>query len=415
MSLSLNIIIQSLKLEREQMRIFQISTDEEIKSAQTTDIYFTRTKEILEKEGLSDLRVVAEITTGSLPRNWEWGILAGVEEAARLLQGIHVDVDCFPEGTVFHPSDANGVLEPVMVLEGRYLDFCLYETPLLGFLCHASGITTMAARVRKAAGKKSLFSFGIRRAHPALAPMIDRACYIGGFDEVSSIVGARLLGKSPAGTMPHSLIIALGDQIRAWKSFDKYMPKNVPRIALVDTYYDEKTESIMAAEALGQDLYGVRLDTPSSRRGNFGEIIREVRWELNSRGFDNVKIFVSGGLNEYSVVELSQAGADGFGVGTSVSNAPSIDFAMDIVEADGKSVAKRGKLGGRKKVWRCEKCLIEKVTAPSASISKCPNCGGPMGMMLVPLISDGKVSAPLPSADSIRENVLGQLERLNSA
>ena len=394
------------------LRRFQVATDDEIKNAETTDVYFTRTKEILEKEGLYDLRVTAEITTGSLPRTWEWGILAGVEEVAHLLEGVPIDVHSFPEGTLFHSADTQGLRVPVMVLEGRYLDFCLYETPVLGFLCQASGITTMAARVRSAAGKKTLLSFGIRRAHPALSPMIDRSCYIGGFDEVSSIVGAKLLGKDPAGTMPHSLIIAMGNQVKAWKSFNILMPKKVPRIALVDTYYDEKTESIMAAEALGKDLYGVRLDTPSSRRGNLAEIIREVRWELDSRGYNHVKIFVSGGLNDESVAELSLAGADGFGVGTSVSNAPSIDFALDIVEADGKPVAKRGKLGGRKMVWRCNDCLTEMVTGAAATAPKCPNCGGKMGKLLVPLISKGRLSKALPPADHIRERVLGQLRRL---
>src|SRR6059036_1642320 len=147
--------------------------------------------------------------------------------------------------------------------------------------------------------------------------------------------------------MPHSLIIAMRDQVKAWKSFNKHMPKKVPRIALVDTYFDEKTEAILAAEALGKDLYGVRLDTPSSRRGNFAEIVREVRWELDSRGFNKVKIYVSGGLNDESIKRLSDAGADGFGVGTSVSNAPTIDFALDIVESEGRLVAKRGKLGGK--------------------------------------------------------------------
>ena len=393
------------------LRTFQVASDEEIKNAETTDVYFTRTKEILEKEGVSDLHVTAEITTGALPKNWEWGILAGVEEAAHLLEGLPIDVLSFPEGTLFHSSDVDGVREPVMVLEGKYLDFCLYETPLLGFLCHASGITTMAARVRRAAGKKTLLSFGIRRAHPALAPMIDRSCYIGGFDEVSSIVGAKLLGKDPTGTMPHSLIIAMGNQVKAWKSFNKVMPKKVPRIALVDTYYDEKTESILAAEALGRDLYGVRLDTPSSRRGNFAEIIREVRWELDSRGYNHVKIFVSGGLNDESVAELSLAGADGFGVGTSVSNAPSIDFALDIVEADGKPVAKRGKLGGRKMVWRCKDCLAEKVTGVTMAVPNCPNCGGKTGKLLAPLLAKGRLSKALPSTDHIRETVLWQLGR----
>ncbi len=394
------------------MRRFLVATEEEIKEAATTDVYFTRTKEILEKEGRADLRVTAEITTGSLPKNWDWGILAGVEEAAHLLQNIPINVRSFPEGTLFHPNDTSGFREPVMVLEGRYLDFCLYETPLLGLLCQASGIATMAARVRKAAGIKTIFSFGIRRAHPALAPMIDRACYIGGFDAVSSIIGAKILGKNPTGTMPHSLIIALGDQVSAWKAFNKHMPKDVPRIALVDTYYDEKTEAIMAAEALGKDLDGVRLDTPSSRRGDFPEIVREVRWELDSRGFKNVKIFVSGGLDDGSVRTMSEAGADGFGVGTSVSNAPSIDFALDIVEADGKSVAKRGKLGGRKQVWRCNKCLREYVLPEKAAAPSCSECDGKTEPMLLPILERGRLSKALPSPDKIRQLVLQQLGKI---
>ena len=394
------------------MRRFQIATEEEIKNGKTTDIYFTRTKEILEKKARADLKVVAEITTSSLPRGWDWGILAGVEEAARLLEGIKVSIKSFPEGTLFHANDSSGIREPVMVLEGRYVDFCIYETPLLGLLCQASGIATMAARVRKSAGTKTIFSFGIRRAHPALAPMIDRACYIGGFDAVSSLLGAELLGKSPSGTMPHSLIIAIGDQVRAWKSFDQYMPENVPRIMLVDTYFDEKTEAIMAAESLGDRLAGVRLDTPGSRRGDFSEIIREVRWELDSRGFSSVKIYVSGGLDDESIKTLSVAGADGFGVGTSVSNAPTIDFAMDIVEADGKPVAKRGKFGGKKEVWRCDKCLLEHVATASAPSPRCAKCGGNTRKLLSELLQNGQITNPLPNAEAIRSYVLQQLENL---
>src|SRR6059036_429025 len=394
------------------MRRFQVATDDEIKNAETTDVYFTGTKEILEKEGLSDLHVTVEITTGSLPKNWEWGILAGVEEAAHLLEGVPIGVHSFPEGTLFHSSDVEGVREPVMMLEGLYLDFCLYETPLLGLVCQVSGIATMAARVRKAAGKKTLLSFGIRRAHPALSPMIDRSCYIGGFDEVSSIVGARLLGKDPAGTMPHSLIIAMGDQVRAWTSFNKHMPKKVPRIALVDTYYDEKTESILAAEALGKDLYGVRLDTPSSRRGNFAEIIREVRWELDSRGFDKVKIFVSGGLDEHSVGRYARAGADGFGVGSAVSSAPAVDFAMDIVEIEGRPVAKRGKLSWKKQVWRCKECLSTRVTRRSVhDHPDCPEGHGKMALLSKKFLEKGRLVGPhLPKPIEIRVSVLGQLE-----
>ena len=395
-------------------RKFHTASEEEIKNAETSDVYFERTREILEKEGLSNIHVTAEITTSSLPKNWEWGILAGVEEATHLLEGLNIRVSSFPEGTLFRPADSSGVREPVMIIEGRYLDFCLYETPLLGILCQASGIATMASRVRKAAGTKTIFSFGIRRAHPALAPMIDRACFIGGFDAVSSKIGAKLLGKSPTGTMPHSLIIALGDQVRAWKSFDRYMPKEIPRIALVDTYCDEKTEAIMAAEALGKALYGVRLDTPSSRRGNFPEIIKEVRWELDSRGFKDVKIFVSGGLDDESVAALSATGADGFGVGTSVSNAPSVDFAMDIVEKEGKSVAKRGKLGGKKEVWRCDKCLLDYVRLEGVPAPSCSNCKNKTRLLLVKLLESGRQTSPLPTPDKIREHVIDQLKKISS-
>ena len=270
----------------------------------------------------------------------------------------------------------------------------------------------MAARLRKIVGDKLLMSFGIRRAHPGLAPMLDRAAYIGGFDGVSSLMGAKAIGKEPMGTMPHSLIVAFGDQVKAWRAFDEVMPQKVPRIALVDTYFDEKAESLMAAEALGKRLDGVRLDTPGSRKGDFAEIVREVRWELDTRGYGHVKIMVSGGVNDSNIKGLAEAGADGFGVGTSITNSPTIDFAMDIVELKGKPVAKRGKLGGRKRVWRCPKCLADVLLPARDSSPRCPSCGGKTRTVLVPLVKKGKIVAKLPSANEIRKRVLGQLEKL---
>lgn len=394
------------------MRSFFISTEEEIKRGETTDVYFLRTRQILEACGLSRKRVLMECTTGELPERWPWGILCGLEEALRLLEGYPVDVYAFPEGSFFRPTDARGYREPVLTIEGAYGDFCLLETPLLGLLCQASGIATMAARIRKVAGNRLLIGFGIRRMHPALAPMIDRATYIGGFDGVSSLVGAKAIGKKPMGTMPHALIIAFGDQVRAWKAFHALMPPDVPRIALVDTFYDEKEEALMAADALGEALDGVRLDTPGSRKGDFASIVREVRWELDVRGFKKVKIIASGGLNERNIQALIEAGADGFGVGTSVSNAPTVDFALDIVEVEGKPLAKRGKLAGRKDVFRCSGCLLDIVQPFSKAPPICPRCGGDMESMLRPLILGGKPVASPPSVDEIRGRVLEQIKRL---
>ncbi|MCD6444202.1 nicotinate phosphoribosyltransferase [Candidatus Bathyarchaeota archaeon] len=394
------------------VRPFHIALPDDIKKGLTTDVYFVRTKKILKALKMDKLRVTMEVTSGSLPRGWSWTVFCGLDDVLTLLEGIPVDLYSFPEGTVFKPYDMDGLRIPVMVIEGPYGEFCIYETPLLGLVCQASGIATMAARVKKAAGDKVVLGFGIRRMHPALAPMIDRASYIGGVDGVSSIIGAEAIGKKPMGTMPHALIIVLGDQVKAWKSFDQVVEKDVPRIALVDTFYDEKVEAVMAAKALGERLYGVRLDTPGSRKGDFAAIVREVKWELKVRGYENVKIIVSGGLNEENIPALAEAGADGFGVGTSISNAPTVDFAMDIVAVEGKPLAKRGKFSGRKQVWRCPKCLVDYVRLIEEKAPRCRLCGGETKPLLRKYMENGEVLVR-EGVDEIRERVLSQLEKLS--
>jgi len=396
------------------MRVFHHATDEEIKSGMTTDVYFSRTKQIIEAKKLDRLNALAEVTSGKLPDGWPWGVLCGIEEVAHLFEGVPVDVYAMPEGSIFYPADYRGVREPVMFIDGPYGEYCLLETPMLGLICQASGAASRAARIKKAAGEKAVVAFGIRRMHPALSPMLDRAAYIGGFDGVSSLKGAEIIGEKPMGTMPHALIIMFENQVEAWKAFDEVISSDVPRVALVDTYYDEKIESIMAAEALKDRLYGVRLDTPGSRKGNFVEIIREVRWELDVRGYKNVKIFVSGGLDEEKVKVLSEAGAEAFGVGTAVSNAPTVDFAMDIIGLEGRLVAKRGKLGGKKQVWRCPECLVDTVLPFNLPKPECPECGGETEPMLKPLIEGGKIVAELPRPKEIRRYVLEQIGKLSS-
>jgi len=395
-------------------RNFYVATSEEIKHGRTTDVYFERTKRVLEAKGKDRVRVFAEVTTSSLPDGKPWGVLCGVEEVARLLEGLPVDVYSMPEGSLFSPYDPAGVRTPVMTVEGAYHGFCEYETPLLGFICHETGVASRAAYVKLAAGDKQVVAFGIRRIHPAVTPAFDRAAYIGGMDGVSSILGAEIVGAPAIGTMPHALIVTFGDQVAAWRAYDEAMPEGTSRTALVDTYYDEKTEAIMAAEALGERLQAVRLDTPGSRRGDFARIIQEVRWELDIRGFNKVKIFVSGGLDEESVRALGEVGADAFGVGTWVSGGPTVDFALDIVEVEGRPSAKRGKLGGRKQVWRCVSCLTDSVRPADEPRPRCPACGGETEAMLRPLIKDGRIVAELPEPRVIREYVLEQLRKKTS-
>jgi len=394
------------RLRGDELSRFYIAGEDDILKGRTTDIYFVHTLEILEKEGKERTRVLGEFTAPGLPQDWEWGLFAGLEEAVRVLEGREVSLWAAPEGTVFRPRTARGVPVPIMTIEGPYAEFAIYETPVLGFICQASGIATKASRVRKVAGDRRVISFGIRRMHPALAPMIERSVYIGGLDAITTPLGGELLGKEPVGTMPHALTIILGGPREAFTAMHKHLRKDVPRIALVDTYWDEKAETLAALEAI-PELAGVRLDTPSSRRGNFANIVREVRWELDLRGHQNVKIYVSGALDERSIPELVEAGAEGFGVGTSLSNAPSVDFAFDIVEVEGQPAAKRGKFSGRKEVFRCEADLTLEVNAET-----CPTCGAKMRPLFRKWLSKGKVAEDLPEVDAIRGYTLEQLEKV---
>ncbi|HSV42805.1 MAG TPA: nicotinate phosphoribosyltransferase [Methanomassiliicoccales archaeon] len=390
---------------------FFAASDEEVAAGRTTDIYFEHTMEVLKAKGLLGLSTVSEFTVGGLPDAWNWGVFCGSEELIRLMEGRKIDLWGIPEGTVFRPRTHDGIKTPVLRLEGPYGEYCELESPALGFICYSSGVATMAARSKIAADGKPVMSFGVRRMHPSLAPVIDRSSYIGGCDSVSSLIGAETIGQEPSGTMPHALIIMIGDPKTAFSAFDSVVDKNVKRVALVDTYCDEKLEALLACEAV-EDLYAVRLDTPGSRRGSFADIIREVRWEMDLRGHKNVKIFVSGGLDDSTLSELAKAGADGFGVGTSISNAPTIDFAMDIVEKEGRPVAKRGKFSGRKHTYRCEHCFTFGVSTDKHHVPSCPDCGSEMKLIEMKLIAQGKRVALEESPKVIRQRVLKQIEKL---
>lgn len=397
-------------MKKQKSKLFHIASEEEIRNGKTSDIYFLRTKEILEKEGLAHKRAYAEFTLGDLPNGWEWGVFCGLDEVITLLAGLNVDLYAVPEGTIFTPKDINGVRLPLMAIDGPYGEYCVYETPALGLICQATGVATKSALVKKAAGDALVLAFGVRRMHPAVAPMLDRAAYVGGCDGVSSLIGAKAICKPPMGTMPHALVVVFRGQKEAWRAFDKHMPKDVPRVALIDTYSDEKEEAILAIETLGKRLDGVRLDTPSSRRGNLADIVREVRWELDIRGYKDVKIIVSGGMDEGRIPELKAAGASGFGVGTAISNAPTVDFAMDIVEFESKPCAKKGKYSGIKDVLRCEKCLGFIVVPKGKAIFKCPTCSAKTKPILERILKNGRPTKEQPTPEQIRKYLLSQLK-----
>jgi len=391
-------------------RLFWLANEDEIRKGETTDEYFLHTKDVLRKNRI-DSKVVVEVYAREVPYPQNWGVLTGIYESAKLLERLPVDVWALNEGSVFVADASTALYEPLMVIEGRYSDFAEYETPLLGLLASSTSVSTRAARFRMAAGNKLLLSFGTRRVHPALAGLVERACYIAGFDGVSNVFGAKLLKISASGTMPHALIQILGDQERAWKLFDRTIPRNVKRIALVDTFWDEKTEAVKALEVLGSRLWGVRLDTPASRRGDFRKIIEETRWELDIRGGKKVKLMASGRLDEDTVSQLRDL-VDGFGVGTAVAYPPVIDLSAKIVEVIDRGErqfrGKRGGLGGRKAVYRArgfrDIVSLEGSPRPANSIP-----------LLKPLIEDGKIVRRYDGIEPIRSSVAKSLRELASS
>jgi nicotinate phosphoribosyltransferase len=381
--------------------MFHMAQEKDILEGKITDVYFERTLQILKEKNVN-CKVKAEFVAKDLPQEWPWAIFAGLEEVLYLLKDLPVKVRAMQEGTVFHPH------EVVLEIEGNYQDFCVFETAVLGMICQATGIATKAARFKKLAGERQVMSFGARRMHPAIAPMIERNAFIGGCDGVSVVKSGELIGEDPLGTIPHALVLCIGSTVEAVKLFDEIIDPTVNRVALIDTFNDEKFECLNVTEAMGDKLYGIRFDTPASRRGNFKAILKEARWELDLRGHEKVKLIVSGGIQEEDLEDLNDL-VDAYGIGTSISNAPVVDFSMDIVEINGKPLAKRGKCSGAKNILRCPECQKRLIFPLKKEIEIC-ECGEEYQKILYSVIKENKLLIDLPKPEKIRDYVLEQIK-----
>ena len=370
---------------------FNTASYEEIKGAEVADVYFHRTMEILRSRGLEDTPVHAEVAYKTSDPD-EWFVVAGLDEVARLLEDAGVEAWAVPEGTICRPN------EPVLTISGPYSAFAEHETALLGFLCQASGVATGAARCRLAAGERPVISFGARRMHPAITPMIERAAYLGGCDGFAVELAARRLGIPASGTLPHALILILGSTAAAARAFDEVISPDIRRTILIDTFDDEKFGALIAARAIPDSIYAVRLDTPGNRRGDFRDLMQEVRWELDRHGFAHVKIFASGGIDVEYILHLNPV-CDAYGVGGAIADAPMIDYSLDIVEVAGEDRSKRGKRGGRKRLLQLEdgsrKVIPAGASAPEGARD-----------LLQPV---EELFSPPPAATALRERVLDQL------
>jgi nicotinate phosphoribosyltransferase len=322
------------------MGVPRIRPSVEILSGATADVYFARASSILDREGMDPV-VMMEVFCR------EDALLCGMAEATNLIGHVLAKepgaiVEALEDGDVVAPK------EVVLRIRARYRAFGLYETAMLGMLAQSTGWATAARACVEAAAPQPVIGFGARHVHPDITDVLDYASIVGGCVGASTPAGARLAGLNPTGTMPHSLVLIFGDTVRAAEAFDRDMPPDVPRIVLVDTFRDEAEEALRVAHALGDRLYGIRLDTPSERGRVTADLVTEIRARLDMEGYGHVRIVVSGGLTPDRIRYFKERGApvDSFAVGAYISGATPIDFTGDIKEIDGRPIAKRGRIPG---------------------------------------------------------------------
>jgi nicotinate phosphoribosyltransferase len=324
------------------MGLVRIRPSREILSGDSADVYFARAASILEREGLDPV-----VTMEVFAR--QDAVLCGIDEAKNLIG--HVLADCDPAEVTVEALDDGDRIAPkeiVLRIHARYRQFGLYETAILGMMAQSTGWATAARDVVDIAAPVPVISFGARHVHPDITDVLDYAAIVGGCVGASTPAGARLAGLTPTGTMPHSLVLIFGDTVAAAEAFDRDLGADVPRIVLVDTFKDEAEETLRVAHALGDRLYGIRLDTPAERGRVTADLVKEIRARLDQEGYDHVKIVVSGGLNPERIRYFKEQAApvDSFAVGSYISGATPIDFTGDIKEIDGKPIAKRGRIPG---------------------------------------------------------------------
>ena len=317
----------------------QIEIRHSVLVGDTSDVYLQRTLTILRNESVNPIVVMEFFAEKS-------GLLCGVREVRSLLEKAlpetGIEVWSLDEG------DQVSSKEVALRIRAPYSSFGLYETIICGILSSCSGWATAARECVEAAAGIPVIATPASHIHPNVAPTVDYSAIVGGCASCSTVMGARLAGTTPSGSMSHALPLILGDSVRAIQLFDRHIPQDVPRVAVVDTFNDETAESLNVAQALRQRLRGVRLDTPAERGGVTVNLVKETRARLDMAGFRHVEIYVSGGFKPDRIREFVEAGApvDTFSVGTYISNAAPNNFTADIHEVDAEPIAKRGRTPG---------------------------------------------------------------------
>jgi nicotinate phosphoribosyltransferase len=328
-----------------------------IREGYYSDQYFNLTKELLEHEGHRP-EVLMQVFQK------EESVLGGIDEAIAILR--ECSGERGPDGVwrpgwdrlevrALYEGDQISPYEPVLTIRGDYALFAHLETVYLGCLARRTLIMRNVREVVQAAGGKDILYFPARHDHWRVQTGDGWAAHIAGAIGVSTDAQASWWGGRGVGTVPHALIASYdGDTVAAARAFARRYAEHMNVTVLVDFDNDSVGTSLAVADALGDDLWGVRLDTSEALvdkslegtglHGVQPELVRLVRAALDDAGHEHVRIVVSGGFNAEKIRRFEAEGTpvDVYGVGSSLLRGAN-DFTADVVEVNGRPCAKVGR------------------------------------------------------------------------
>jgi nicotinate phosphoribosyltransferase len=334
---------------------------EKIREGYYSDAYFNSTKGLLEADDRHPTVLMQVFQRKE-------SLLGGIDEAIAILKqcsGRRAADGSWKDGwdqltvRALHEGDEIAPWETVMTIEGDYALFAHLETVYLGCLARRSLVMRNVREVVDAAAGKPIMFFPARHDHWLVQTGDGWAAHVAGAIGVSTDAGASWWGGRGIGTVPHGLIAAYGgDTVLAARKYAERFGAEQNVTVLVDFENDSVRTAIEVAEALGDGLWGVRLDTSDkladraleerhgaeAPRGVAPELVELVRAELDARGHHNVKIVVSGGFtaDRIRAFERAEVPVDAYGVGSSLLRG-SNDFTADVVMVDGRPCAKVGR------------------------------------------------------------------------
>ncbi|HLS47485.1 MAG TPA: hypothetical protein VK012_03140 [Gemmatimonadales bacterium] len=330
--------------------IFNLPVDK-MRAGYYSDKYFVRARDILLADGHRP-RVTMQVF------GKQHAFLGGIDEAIAILKLCSLDWSAL-EVHALHDGDEIEPWETVMLIEGPYDAIAHLETLYLGVLSRRTRVGTNTRRVVEAAAPREVMFFPARHDHWLVQTGDGYAAHIAGAIGVSTDAQASWWGSEGVGTVPHALIAAYGgDTVLATCKFAEHVEPGIRLVTLVDFENDCVRTSLEAARALGDKLYGVRLDTSEMlvdrsvipQMGRFRptgvnpQLVWNVRRALDAEGFNAVRIIVSGGFTVEKIRTFEQAGVpvDAYGVGSSLFGGR-FDFTADVVRMNGRPSAKVGR------------------------------------------------------------------------